>query len=267
MSTLSTIEKGKPLHRGILVMAAVAVAMSWPPQTHAQNGPVRITILGDSIDADQPAERPVQGWGTYLESKLQNVRVANYASSGRSTKTYLRGAAGAGGKHIEPKFWIKAQATPADYWIVKFGGNDSHPATEEKHTDPDTEYAANLRVFIETARKLGVRPILVTPFRRPFRSNGQLSAELEPYAEAVRVVAKKENVPLIDLYKHATDWFTSLGPAGLQAYVPKDLGGHMNRAGALLIAQWMAEQLVKIVPVLRLAATPESGNVLNGRGL
>ena len=213
---------------------------------------VRITILGDSIDADQPPARPIQGWGTYLQDKLTNAHVANCASSGRSTKSYLYGETGKDGRQIEPKFWIKAQATPADYWLIKFGGNDSHPVTEEKHTDPSTDYPANLEIFVETARKLGVRPILVTPFRRPFGSSGRLSSELEPYAAAVHRVAQSQNVPCIDLYAHATEWFLSLGPQGLQAYVPRELGGHLNRDGANRVAQWMAEELVKIVPALQL---------------
>jgi lysophospholipase L1-like esterase len=117
--------------------------------------PVRITLLGDSIDSDEPPDRPIQGWGTYLQSKLIGAKVTNLALSGRSSKTFLHGDKNPDGTRTEPKNWTKAQQTPADYWMIKFGGNDSHPKTEDKHTDPDTEYAANLKLFVETARKLG----------------------------------------------------------------------------------------------------------------
>jgi len=236
-----------------LVAAAMTVVPAQPMWVLAQS-PVRITILGDSIDSDEPATRPIQGWGTYLQEKLANAKVTNLAWSGRSTKTYLLGDLDKEGvKRSEPKKWLQAQSTPADYWVIKFGGNDSHPATEDKHTDP-SQFAANLKVMIEKGKKLGVKPILCTPFRRPFK-NGALSSEIEPYAAAARQVAKEENFPLIDVYQHATEWFTKEGPEGLPKYLPKELGGHMNKAGANVMAEWMAEQLVTIIPGLKLAAT------------
>jgi len=236
-----------------VVLAAPLLSRAQAAKPHA--GPVRITILGDSIDSNEPPERPIQGWGTYLQAKLVNAQVTNLALSGRSTKTYLQGDLDKDGKRGLPKAWNKAQATPADYWIIKFGGNDSHPATEDKHTDPP-EYAANLKIMIDTARKLGITPILCTPFRRPF-AHGALTPELDPYADAARKVAKDENVTLIDVYAHATEWFTSLGPTALPQYLPVELGGHMNRAGANMMAEWMAEQLVKIVPGIALAPAAE----------
>jgi lysophospholipase L1-like esterase len=243
----------------MLLAAAGLAALPDPSVAQAataavQDSPIRITILGDSIDANEPPERAIQGWGTFLQEKLAGAQVTNLALSGRSTKTYLQGDLDKAGKRGPAKYWMKAQATPADYWIIKFGGNDSHPATQDKHTDPP-EYAANLKIMIDTARKLHVKPILCTPFRRPF-AHGALTPELDVYADAARQVAKDENVPLIDVYAHATEWFTSLGPDGLTQYLPTELGGHMNRAGANLMAEWMAEQLVKIVPQLSLAAVP-----------
>jgi len=239
-----------------MLMYAVAVSMVCVPMVRAQAKTVRITLLGDSIDADEPVERPIQGWGTYLLAKLANAKIANLALSGRSTKTYLQGDLDKEGKRGAPKGWQRAQATPADYWVIKFGGNDSHPGTEDKHTDPP-EYAANLKIMIDTARKLGVKPILCTPFRRPFK-RGALTPELDVYAEAARKVATEEKVPLIDVYAHATEWFTSLGPTALPQYLPTELGGHMNKAGANVMAEWMAEQLVKIVPELKLAPAEET---------
>lgn len=235
------------------LLATLAMVVVQPPRMTGQTATsVRITLLGDSIDADQPPERPVQGWGKFLQEKLANAKVTNLALSGRSTKTYLTGDLQKDGvTRTEPKYWIKAQATPADYWVIKFGGNDSHPPTQDKHTDPP-QYAENLKTMIATARKLGVKPILCTPFRRPFYK-GALTPELDVYADAARQLAKEENVPLIDVYAHATEWFTSLGPDGLPQYLPKDLGGHMNKAGANLMAEWMAEQLVKVIPGLKLA--------------
>ena len=238
------------------VMLALLLVM--PMFTMAQTRPsIRITILGDSIDADEPPDRPIQGWGTYLQSRLTGAQITNLALNGRSSKSFLHGETNKNGMHNDPKNWIKAQATPADYWIIKFGDNDSHPASDERHTNPDTEYAANLKIFIETARKLGIKPILVTPPDRPSWANalaeGAGFSPIAPYAEAARRVAKEEKVPLIDMYAQSHEWFTSLGPTVLPQYLPPELGGHMNKAGAEMVAKWMAVQLVKIVPRLKLA--------------
>jgi len=251
--------------RWTLTIVAVAVVLGAPLLTRAQAaeshaGPVCITILGDSIDANEPPERPVQGWGTYLQSKLVNAQVTNLALSGRSTKTYLQGDLGKDGKRGEPKGWIKAQATPADYWIIKFGGNDSHPSTEDKHTEP-AEYAANLKIMIDTARKLGITPILVTPPDYPSwlsPATGETGPyAITPYANAARRVAAEEKISLIDMYAYSHTWYTSLGPERLENYLPVALGGHLNLAGANVIAAWMAGELVKIVPRITLAASQD----------
>ena len=219
--------------------------------------PVRITLLGDSMTADQPASRPIQGWGTYLEARLKQAKVLNLARSGRSTKTYLHGHTGTNGEKVLPVDWTKAQVAPADYWLIKFGGNDSHPATEEKHTEPE-EYAANLRHFVREARQRGIKPILVTSIRRPFGRSGHLTEELKPYAEAVRAVAKSEGTPLIDLYAFSTQWFEELGPQGIVRFLPADLGGHLNRDGAELVAGEVARALAVIEPRLKAKAAAVS---------
>ena len=239
-------------------MAICCLAMGRSMSATAQTSPaIRITILGDSIDADEPPDRPIQGWGTYLQSRLIGAKITNLALNGRSSKTFLRGEINKNGIHDGPKNWIKAQATPADYWIIKFGDNDSHRATDERHTDPDTDYAANLKIFVETARKLGIKPILVTPPDRPEWASIMAEAAglypVAPYAEAVRRVADEEKVPLIDMCAQSHKWFTVLGPTNLPKYLPLELGGHLNKAGAQLVAQWMATQLVTIVPGLKLA--------------
>jgi lysophospholipase L1-like esterase len=241
-------------------MAAILVLVSVrPTPTVAQDSPaIRITILGDSIDADEPPERPIQGWGTYLQSKLIGAKVTNLALNGRSTKTFLHGETNKNGTHNDPKNWIKAQATPADYWIIKFGNNDSHPARDQRHTNPDTEYAANLKIFVETARKLGIKPILITPPDRPSWANALAEVigyySMTPYANAERRVSKEENVPLIDMYAQSHVWFTTLDPTVLSQYLPSKLGGHTSKAGAEFVAQWMAGQLVNVIPGLKLAS-------------
>ena len=231
--------------------------LAWCGLASGADTPVRITLLGDSMTADQPGARPIQGWGTYLEARLESAMILNLARSGRSTKTYLHGHTGTKGEKVLPVDWTKVQAAPADYWLIKFGGNDSHPATEEKHTEPG-EYAGNLGVFVREARKRGITPILLTSIRRPFDRTGHLTRELEPYAEAARDVALKEAIPIIDLYAYSTVWFEKLGPQGIVKFLPSELGGHLNREGAELIAGEVARRLAAIDPRIKLKnGTPD----------
>ena len=58
----------------------------------------------------------------------------------------------------------------------------------------------SLKTFIDEARARGAHPVLVTPTqRRSFDTNGHIRDTHEDYPEAIRWLAAKENVPLIDL--------------------------------------------------------------------
>jgi lysophospholipase L1-like esterase len=195
--------------------------------------------------SDQPPEKPVQGWGTYLERKLKNAKVTNCGWSGASTKTFIHGDVYADGRPYPPFKWNKAQETPADYWLISFGGNDNNPPGHYKHTDPYGDFASNLSFFIGEAERHGTKVILLTPCR-PVFSHGQLPDKLQPYADSMKQVAQKEGTPLIDLYAFTTQWSTELGPEGLLKFRPAELGGHFNLAGANVIAEEVARQLSKI---------------------
>jgi lysophospholipase L1-like esterase len=74
--------------------------------------------------------------------------------------------------------------------LIQFGHNDSHEPGRPESTDPQTEFPANLRRYVEEARAIGATPILLTPVvRRIFGQDGRLVGELQPYAEATRRVA------------------------------------------------------------------------------
>jgi len=58
----------------------------------------------------------------------------------------------------------------------------------------------------------GAIPVLVTPLaRRSFR-NGSLQDDLQPWAEAVRAVAREMNVPLVDLHATSVEALQAMGP-------------------------------------------------------
>lgn len=146
-------------------------------------------------------------------------------------------------------------------------------------------YKWYLKEFIKFARENGATPILVTPVsRRYFDENGKISSQPGHhggsddywnfrYVEAVKQVAKEENVILIDLFKDTKNIYESLGTEDSQ-YIQslKNEAGsriddiwidgynkriqthdyysfdntHQNKFGAFLFAGKLAEEIKKL---------------------
>ncbi|MHB9027771.1 MAG: rhamnogalacturonan acetylesterase [Candidatus Latescibacterota bacterium] len=204
--------------------------------------PLRVVVVGDSTVQTYPSESPIRGWGQYLGERFTgNVEVANLALSGRSTKTFR--AEG---------HWEKALAIRGDWYLIQFGHNDSHEKGKPESTDAGTEYRENLRMYVDEVRAVGGRPVLVTPMhRRTFRSDGRLADILEPYAAAMKAVAKEKNVPMIDLHAASGKVFRELGDAGSAdlSCSPADRT-HFSEKGARLMAVLVAGGLIENVPGL-----------------
>ena len=70
----------------------------------------------------------------------------------------------------------------------------------------------SLKTFIDEARARGAYPVLVTPTqRRSFDENGKIRDTHEDYPEAMRWLAAKENVPLIDLNEMTRTLYEAMG--------------------------------------------------------
>ena len=157
---------------------------------------VRIAVLGDSTVCEYPATSNIRGWG--------HLRVINLAKSGRSTKTF-----------IKEGLWMKTLAEKPDFVLIQFGHNDSHAKERPESTDAATDYRDFLRRYVDEARAGGATPVLVTPMhRRSFDKDGQVTQELLPYADAMKVVAKEKRVALVDLHAASGELFQKLGDAG-----------------------------------------------------
>src|SRR5437879_13236188 len=85
-----------------------------------------------------------------------------------------------------------------------------------------TSYKADLKKFVAEARKRGGIPVLVTPVqRRTFDHNGKITNSHGDYPEAVRQIAREENVPLIDLNAMSKTLYEAWGPdATKRAFAP-----------------------------------------------
>jgi lysophospholipase L1-like esterase len=213
---------------------------------------VTLFLAGDSTVTDQPADGwPYAGWGQMLPMWFKaDVAVANYALSGRSSKSFI------GEGHLD-KIWDRMK--PQDYLLIQFGHNDQK-SDEERHTDPFTTYKETLKIYVDGARARQAEPVLVTSVhRRFFDENGKLLDTHGEYLTAMRELAEEEGVPLVDLAERSKALFEQLGPEEtkqlfLHAYPGEYLNHpngaedntHFHEIGGIRVAELVAQGLKEL---------------------
>ncbi len=178
-----------------------------------------IYLLGDSTVCDQPSE-PYNSWGQMLTRFFKpGIAIANNAESGES----LRGSLGA--NRLDK---VLSTMKPGDYLIIQYGHNDEKEKGEG--IGAFTTYKADLKKFVAGARKRGGIPVLVTPVqRRTFDQQGKVTNSHGDYPEAVRQLAREENVPLIDLNVMSKTLYEAWGAEpSKRAFAPNDNTHHDN---------------------------------------
>jgi len=176
------------------------------PNDHA----ITVYLAGDSTVTDQRRE-PWAAWGQMLPRFFKaGVAIANHAESGESLKSFI------GEKRLEK---LLETIRAGDYLFIQFAHNDQKPGAS--HVDAFTTYQEYLKFYIDEARRKGALPVLVTSMhRRNFDDAKKIVNTLGDYAEAVRQLARQENVPMIDLNAMSKTLFETLGPEEtLKAFV------------------------------------------------
>ena len=192
-----------------------------------------IYILGDSTVCDQPLE-PYASWGQMLTRFFGNdVSIANHAESGESLRSSL------GAKRLEK---VLSLIKPGDYLLVQYGHNDEKEKGEG--VGAFTTFNTDLQYFVESARRKGAFPVVITPVqRRTFDVNGQITNSHGDYPEAVRQVAREVGVPLIDLNAMSKVLYETLGKDGSSVLFKDGDGTHHNNYGAYEIANCIVEAI------------------------
>jgi len=178
-----------------------------------------IYIAGDSTSTDQPRE-PFNSWGQMLTRFFKpEIAIANHGESGESLRGFL-------GENRWAKLLSVVQ--PGDYVLIQMGHNDQKETGEGMGAF--TSYKSDLQRFVSDTRQHGATPVLVTSMNRmTFDAGGKITNSLGDYPEAVRQVAKEENVALIDLNAMSKLFYEALGPADAHlAFAGKDTTHHDN---------------------------------------
>lgn len=208
-----------------------------------------IFLAGNSTVVDQDNE-PWASWGQMIPHFFdENVCFANYAESGERTDTFIK--AGRLKKAL-------SEMKNGDYMFIEFGHND------QKLKGPGCgayySFATYLKTFVDEIRAKGGIPIFVTPTqRRSFDTNGHIKETHEDYPDAMRWVAERENIPVVELHDLTRTLYEAMGveeskklfvhyPAGSYPGQTKALADntHFNPFGAYEIAKCVIEELKRI---------------------
>ena len=224
-------------------MVAALCAQGAPPQ------PARVVLVGDSTLASRT------GYGDALCAFFRpGFECVNLARGGRSTKSYR--AEGL----WDHAMAIVAQPRDGRTWVlIQFGHNDQ-PGKPGRSTDLETEFPANVRRYVEDARRAGAQPVLMTPLTRRTFKDGVLQRDLRPWAEATLKVAREMEVPVLDLNAESAARVEAMGQAGadtLAMIAPRDFDRtHLGPKGAELFARMVAHELAEAVPDLAQVLRP-----------
>ncbi|MFD2122447.1 rhamnogalacturonan acetylesterase [Streptomyces cirratus] len=207
-----------------------------------------VFLAGEStVCGRQRSRAPMAGWGQPLPLFLQGPEVINCARAGASSTSFVqRGRLG----------WILEHIAPGDLLLISFGLNDMKPG-EDLFAAPFDGFQSNLRHYVDEARDRGAHPVLVTPHeRRVFDRFGNMRRPLHLYPAAMREVAVRLSVPLIDLNEWSVAWWRQAGPEGTRAIFlhlapgehpnyPEGVADntHLRAAGAIECARFVASEM------------------------
>lgn len=208
-----------------------------------------IFLAGNSTVTDQ-AKEPWASWGQMLPRFLKSeIAVANFAESGETLIGFRKE------RRLEK---LLTKMKPGDYLFIEFAHNDQKQGA--CHVDPYTTYQDELRFYISEAKKKGGIPVLVTSTnRRKFDEEGNFVNTLDEYPNAMRQLARDENILLIDLNDMSKTMYEALGVEGsIKAFchypintfpgVNRELKDdtHFNAYGAYELAKCVVTEMGKI---------------------
>ncbi|WP_428940200.1 pectinesterase family protein [Fontivita pretiosa] len=227
-------------------MLCVWQCLAWSQQNpgEASSAPsrVRIVLAGDSTVTDSA------GWGLGFAKALNDsAECVNLARGGRSSKSFR-----------DEGLWQQVLDARPDVVLIQFGHNDQPGKGPERQTDPDTTYRANLARYIDEARAIGAKPVIVTSLsRRRWADDGiHIRSDLTAYVQAAKAVATEKEVPLIDLHEWSIGVYESLGPKGCELISPRRADGgvdgtHLNVVGSEVVGPYVAWALRRTMPQLK----------------
>ncbi|MBQ8466461.1 MAG: rhamnogalacturonan acetylesterase [Prevotella sp.] len=197
-----------------------------------------IYLCGNSTVVDQNYE-PWASWGQMITRWFgPQAAISNHAESGLTARTFI------GSFRLDK---ILSTLKKGDYVFVEFGHND-----EKEHRPGDGawyHYQYQLKIFVDQVREKGAEIVFCTPTqRRQFDTDKRTIKNTHgDFPAAMKMVAEKENVKVIDLNAKTKTLFEALGYEDSKralVHYPKEMYGkeladntHFNTFGAYEVAK------------------------------
>ncbi|GAB3697522.1 hypothetical protein GCM10027592_21730 [Spirosoma flavus] len=194
--------------------------------------PTRIIFFGDSIT--QAGVKP----GGYIDRLKTMLPADQYELIG----------AGIGGNKIYDLFLRMdddVMAQKPDMVVIWVGVNDVwHKATSGTGTDPD-KFVKFYEAVVKKLQAANIKVALCTPAAIGEKTDmtNQQDGDLNQYSQFIRDIAKKYNVPLIDLRKAFLDYNLKSNAENKDRGILTTDRVHLNDAGN----QYVAEQMKNIL--------------------
>lgn len=209
-----------------------------------------VYVIGDSTASVYGSDLyPRMGWAQPLQDFFAPAcaTVFDKALSGRSSKSFWDEGAWAP---------IKSDLRAGDYVIIQFGHNDEKSDDATRYTEPFTTYQDYLSKYIDDTLAKGATPILATPINRNQWSGTTVKDSHGDYPVAMRQLAQKRSVSLVDATALTKAYFERIGQAATtKLFMTLSAGEypnypsgntdntHLQEKGARLIAQMILADL------------------------
>ena len=217
------------------------------------SGQHTLYIAGDStVQSYRESYAPQQGWGYYMQDYFNgDITVANHSIAGRSSK-----------KFYDEGRWqtIADSLREGDFVMIQFAINDAGASNADRYAptcgnvdNPSSgSYEWYMTQFIKSAKDKGATPILVTPtIGMKAYSNGRFENSYTNYNDACYGLARKYNIPCIDLNTLMVNHYNSVGYDTAKSYHLMGAvsgstdGTHFCEKGANIVAGLVAGEIKK----------------------
>ncbi len=187
-----------------------------------------IFLVGDETMADHliENENTACGWGQVLPSFLApGVRVENHAADSASTKSFYEDG------HWETMMY---RVRRGDILFIQLGLNDMNP-DDSVHHSTLAQYENNLSTMVVGAKNRGLHVILFTPVSQCFFKDSIFYKRFGAYPEGVRRVAKRWDVPLVDLETITEGKWDGIGEKEARTMFVENSNILLNTKGAFTV--------------------------------
>lgn len=131
--------------------------------------------------------------------------------------------------------------------VIWVGVNDVwHKKTSGTGTDAD-KFEKFYNALIKKLQAKNIKVLICTPAAIGEKTDfsNELDGDLNKYANIIRGIAQKNNVPLIDLRKAFLDYNLANNPDNKEKGILTTDGVHLNPKGNQFVAEQMAKALIK----------------------